>query len=73
MKIEEITFRVTQTRSYVIVMTEENGYDMPSSPKQLVDLVTEVRNDPDTELAWSTDNLTYDEMVIDDYDIKEAK
>jgi hypothetical protein len=73
MKIKEITFRVTQTRSYVIVMNEENGYDMPSSPKQLVDLITEVRNDPCTELEWNTDNLTYDEMVIDDYDIKEVK
>ena len=72
MNIEEITFTVTKTTTFEIVISKEEGYDMPETPKDLVDLITTIRGNPARELAWSTENLTNDDMVIDNYEIKEG-
>ena len=71
MKIEEITFTITKTTTHVVIMSNELGYDMPETAKALVDLVTQVRNNPLRELAWNTDTAIEDSVVIDDYQIIE--
>ena len=71
MDIERLTFYITKTTSFEVVISKEEGYDMPETAKELVDLVTTIKNNPSRELAWSTENTTDDTMVIDDYDIKE--
>ena len=71
MNIERLTFYITKTTSFEVVISKEEGYDMPETAKELVDLVTTIKNNPSRELAWSTENTTDDTMVIDDYDIKE--
>tara|TARA_B110000211_G_C13940076_1_gene491236 strand:+ start:41 stop:259 length:219 start_codon:yes stop_codon:yes gene_type:complete len=71
MNIERLTFYITKTTSFEVVISKEEGYDMPETAKELVDLVTTIKNNPIRELAWSTVNTIDDTMVIDDYDIKE--
>ena len=71
MDIERLTFYITKTTSFEVVISKEEGYDMPETAKELVDLVTTIKNNPIRELAWSTVNTIDDTMVIDDYDIKE--
>ena len=71
MIIKEMVFHVTKTTSFEITISEENGYEMPESPKELIETVTAIKNNPSVELAWSTDNMTDDDMVIDSYEIKE--
>ena len=71
MDIERLTFYITKTTSFEIVISKEEGYDMPETAKELVDLVTTIKNNPSRELAWNTENIIDDTMVIDDYDIKE--
>jgi len=71
MKIKEITFTITKTTTHKVTMSEELGYDMPETAKALVDLVTQVRNNPLRELAWNTDTAIEDSVVIDDYQIIE--
>ena len=71
MKIKEMIFYVTKTTRFEIIMNEENGYDMPESPKELIDTVTAIRNNPAQELAWNADNAIEDTMVIDSDEIKE--
>lgn len=73
MQIKEMVFYVTKTTRYEIIINKENGYDMPESPKELIDTVTAITNNPSVELAWTTDNAIEDDMVIDNYDIKEVK
>lgn len=71
MNIERLTFYITKTTSFEVVISKEEGYDMPETAKELVDLVTTIKNNPSRELAWNTENIIDDTMVIDDYDIKE--
>ena len=71
MNIEKLTFYVTKTTKFEVVISKEEGYDMPETAKELVDLVTTIKNNPSRELAWNTENIIDDTMVIDDYDIKE--
>ena len=71
MNIERLTFYITKTTSFEVVISKEEGYDMPETAKELVDLVTTIKNNPIRELAWNTENIIDDTMVIDDYDIKE--
>jgi len=71
MIIKEMVFYVTKTTRFEITISEENGYEMPESLKELIDTVTAIKNNPSVELSWSTDNMTDDEMVIDSYEIKE--
>ena len=71
MNIESLTFYITKTTSFEVVISKEEGFDMPETAKELVDLVTTIKNNPSRELAWNTENTIDDTMVIDDYDIKE--
>ena len=71
MNIERLTFYITKTTSFEVVISKEEGYDMPETAKELVDLVTTIKNNPSRELAWNTENIIDDTMVVDDYDIKE--
>tara|TARA_R110000772_G_scaffold118673_1_gene224335 strand:- start:794 stop:1048 length:255 start_codon:yes stop_codon:yes gene_type:complete len=72
MNIEKLTFYVTKTTTFEIEISKDEGYDMPKTPKELVELVTSIQNNPAQELAWSSSNATDDTFVIDNYDIKEA-
>ena len=71
MDIERLTFYITKTTSFEVVISKEEGYDIPETAKELVDLVATIKNNPSSELAWNTENTIDDTMVIDDYDIKE--
>ena len=71
MKIEEITFTITKNTTHVVNMSNELGYAMSKTAKALVDLVTQVRDDPLRGLAWDTDTAIEDSVVIDDYEIIE--
>ena len=71
MKIKEITFTITKTTTHEVTMSDELGYTMPETAKELVDLVTQVRDNPLRELAWNTDTATEDSVVIDDCQIIE--
>jgi len=71
MNIREIVYFVTKKTTYEIVISKEEGYDMPETAKGLIDMVTEINNNPLQELAWSSSNMIDDIMVIDDYEIKE--
>jgi len=73
MNIEKITFYVTKTTTFEIVMSKENGYEMPETPKELIDMVNTIKNNPARELAWASDNAIDDDMAVDDYDIVESK
>ena len=72
MNIEKLTFYVTKTTTFEIEISKNEGYDMPKTPKELVELVTSIQNSPARELAWSSSNAIDDTFVIDNYDIKEA-
>jgi len=73
MDIKEIVYFVTKTTTHEIVISKEEGYEMPKTAKELVDLVITINNDPARELAWSTSTVVDDTMVIDEYEIKENK
>ncbi len=72
MNIEKLTFYVTKTTIFEIEISKNEGYDMPKTPKELVELVTSIQNNPSIELAWNSENAIDDTFVIDNYDIKEA-
>ncbi|QDP52093.1 MAG: hypothetical protein Unbinned706contig1000_37 [Prokaryotic dsDNA virus sp.] len=72
MKIREIVYFVTKTTTHEIVISKEEGYDMPETAKELVDMVTAINNNPAQELAWSSSTAVDDTMTIDDYEIKEV-
>ena len=72
MNIKEIVYFVTKTTRHEIVISKEEGYDMPETAKELVDLVMAINNNPAQELAWSTSTVIDDTITIDNYEIKEG-
>jgi len=46
MNIDKVVFTVTEMRIYTITVSEENGWDMPENPNELVELVNNVKNEP---------------------------
>ena len=70
MDIEKITFYVTKTSKFKVVISAENGYDMPVTGNDLVDMVVAIKNNPGSELAWSSDNCVSDEFDISEYNIE---
>ena len=72
MNIEKLTFYVTKTTTFEIEISKSEGYDMPETAKELVELVTSIQNNPARELAWSSSNAIDDTFVIDNYDIEEV-
>jgi hypothetical protein len=38
MNIKELIFDVTETKTYQITISEENGWDMPKTPKELIEI-----------------------------------
>ena len=73
MNINEIRFYITKTSTFEVVINAENGYDMPETAKELVDMITLIKNNPGSELAWSSDNCVSDEFTIDEYEIDEGE
>ena len=73
MNINEIRFYITKTSAFEVVINAENGYDMPETAKELVDMITLIKNNPGKELAWSSDNCVSDEFTIDEYEIDEGE
>ena len=69
MNIKEIVLYVTETRTYEIVFSEENGYDMPENANELVEYVNNVRSSP----HLSDESLIHSSIKVTDYDIKENK
>ena len=71
MNIKEIVFYATKTTTFKIVISKDEGYDMPKTAKELVEMVNTMHSNPARSLPWNTDNTIDDSMVIDDYEIKE--
>jgi len=44
MNLEKVIITVKECRTYQIVMSTENGYDMPKSSQELVELSIEIGN-----------------------------
>jgi hypothetical protein len=72
MNIEKLTFYTTKTTTFEIEISKNEGYDMPKTPKELVELVTSIQNNPAMELACGSSNAIDDTFVIDNYDIEEV-
>jgi len=58
MKIDKVVFTVTEMRIYTITASEENGWDMPENPNELVEMVNNVKNEP-------RQSMEYDETEVD--------
>ena len=65
MDIEKLTFYVTKTTTFEIEISKNEGYDMPKTPKELVELVTSIQNNPSIELAWNSENASFCEASGD--------
>ena len=71
MNIKEIIFDVSVTKTYQIIMSAEQGYDMPKTAKELIDTVNTIHCQPYDHLEVHS-ALPIDKTVeITYYDIKE--
>lgn len=73
MKIEEMTFNVTKTETYEIIINKDSGYDMPETAKELVDMVNGIHNEPVRNLDMFAAKAIDSEIVINSYEVKEVK
>ena len=72
MKIDKVVFTVTEMRIYTITASEENGWDMPENPNELVEMVNNVKNEPRQPIG--DDETEVDsEIVSISSDIVESK
>ena len=46
MNIEKIVFEFTETKTYTLIVSAENGWGMPETGNRLVELVNEIKNQP---------------------------
>jgi len=46
MNIKEIVFQFTETKTYTLTMSKENGWDMPENHNELIATVNDVSNRP---------------------------
>jgi len=73
MNIKEIVFDVTVTETYQVIVSSEEGYDMPKSPKELVEMVNALNCNPYTQLDISTQSAIDKDVEVTFYEIKENK
>lgn len=71
MKIKTITFEIKQVITSLVVMSSENGYAMPTTPKELIDTVNEIKNNPSSVLSES--ESIESEVELLEYDIVEGE
>ena len=43
MNIEKIVFEFRETKTYILTVSAENGWDMPETGNRLVELVNEIK------------------------------
>ena len=71
MEIKEITVYVTKTETYEITVSKENGYDMPETAKELVDMVNGIHNETVRNLDLFGAKAVTSDVAINDYEVKE--
>ena len=73
MVIKELIFDVRVTKTYQITVSEENGWYMPETPKELVDMVNSISNQPSRELDIFLAKALTSDTEITYYEIKEEE
>ena len=71
MEIKTITFEFEQIIKSTLTMNTENGFVMPTTGKELVQLVNEITNMPHTIIVEAETHS--DDVELISYDIEEAK
>jgi len=69
--IKEIKLTYITTIHHEVIISEENGYDMPESINQLVDMVQEMKFAPEV-YDNSFDNETSKDIEFQSFDIVES-
>ncbi|MCP5005769.1 MAG: hypothetical protein GY941_17805 [Planctomycetes bacterium] len=70
MNIEKVVFTVTEKRIYTITASRDNGWNMPESANDLVELVNSVRADPsgpmkDVETTVDSEIVNIESNIIE--------
>lgn len=73
MKIEEIVFEFTETKTYTLVVSSVNGWDMPETGNRLVELVNEIKNQPHKFINDDSVSVNSSSVECDHSEIIEAK
>ena len=61
-RVDKVIFTVKETRTYTITASELNGWDMPETLDELVDMVNNVKSDPYGPMA-DAEVEVYNELV----------
>ena len=72
MNIDKVVFTVTEMRIYTITASAKNGWDMPDTPNELIEMVNNVKNDPRSPMKDDETELDT-EIVSISSDIIESK
>ncbi|MCJ8293535.1 MAG: hypothetical protein MJK15_03935 [Colwellia sp.] len=64
MNIEKIVFEFRETKTYVLTVSAENGWDMPETGNRLVELVNEIKNQPHKFISDSECEMNYDTECV---------
>ena len=72
MNIKELIFDVTVTTTYQITVSTEEGYDMPTNPKDLVHMINDINCSPRNCLGIDDADPIDTEIEVNNYEIKEV-
>jgi len=69
-RVKEVIFTVEETRTYTITASELNGWDMPNTLDELVEMVNNVKADPygpmkDAETEVDTELVSVKSNIIE--------
>lgn len=73
MNIKELVFDVTVTKTYQVVVSNDEGYDMPESPKGLIEMVNDMNYNPYGQLDIVNHNAIDTKVEVTYYEIRENK
>ena len=71
MNIKELIFDVTETKTYQITVSAEEGFDMPDTPKELVEMVNNINASPYSNLSMEAQEANDIVIEVTYYEIKE--
>jgi hypothetical protein len=72
MNIKELVFDVEVTKTYQITVSTEQGFDMPKTPKALVEMVNVINDSPYGYLDMANQEAIDTVIEVTHYEIKEA-
>ena len=72
MKIEELVFDVTVTKTYQITVSAEQGFDMPKTPKALVEMLNIINDSPYGYLDMANQPAIDTVIEVTYYEIKDG-